>query len=112
MCDFFFFFQAEDGIRDYKVTGVQTCALRSPTEQAQHSPSQKGKHNGRPPRVPMHKFQVPLSTGEGVRLHHAEPASSWKSGLARPNLVILFKVAGTRRVGIRCPRRALPNLTQ
>src|SRR3989454_2874980 len=26
MC-LFFFFQAEDGIRDYKVTGVQTCAL-------------------------------------------------------------------------------------
>src|SRR5205807_654891 len=30
-----FFFQAEDGIRDYKVTGVQTCALpiypRSPS---------------------------------------------------------------------------------
>ena len=24
---FYFFFQAEDGIRDYKVTGVQTCAL-------------------------------------------------------------------------------------
>src|SRR5256885_12820146 len=33
---FFFFFQAEDGIRDYKVTGVQTCALpicgRSPIQ--------------------------------------------------------------------------------
>src|SRR5256885_12044363 len=29
MCklSFYFFFQAEDGIRDYKVTGVQTCAL-------------------------------------------------------------------------------------
>src|ERR1022692_3156525 len=27
VCGFFFFFQAEDGIRDYKVTGVQTCAL-------------------------------------------------------------------------------------
>src|SRR2546426_1757405 len=33
MCEVFidilmvFFFQAEDGIRDYKVTGVQTCAL-------------------------------------------------------------------------------------
>src|SRR2546426_10234271 len=27
MMVFFFFFQAEDGIRDYKVTGVQTCAL-------------------------------------------------------------------------------------
>src|SRR5205807_3123516 len=25
--DVCFFFQAEDGIRDYKVTGVQTCAL-------------------------------------------------------------------------------------
>src|SRR5687767_15478206 len=25
--DFFFFFQAEDGIRDKLVTGVQTCAL-------------------------------------------------------------------------------------
>src|SRR5256885_8073922 len=27
LCVYFFFFQAEDGIRDYKVTGVQTCAL-------------------------------------------------------------------------------------
>src|SRR3712207_6882518 len=28
MCfEFFFFFQAEDGIRDIGVTGVQTCAL-------------------------------------------------------------------------------------
>src|SRR5437773_8809384 len=27
MFDFFFFFQAEDGIRDRDVTGVQTCAL-------------------------------------------------------------------------------------
>ena len=26
-CLFFFFFQAEDGIRDLIVTGVQTCAL-------------------------------------------------------------------------------------
>src|SRR6266478_9501816 len=26
-CAFFFFFQAEDGIRDLTVTGVQTCAL-------------------------------------------------------------------------------------
>src|SRR5690349_15713730 len=27
LCHFFFFFQAEDGIRDLYVTGVQTCAL-------------------------------------------------------------------------------------
>src|SRR6266446_10234211 len=31
---FFFFFQAEDGIRDYKVTGVQTCALPISMQQA------------------------------------------------------------------------------
>src|SRR5262249_58236043 len=32
---FYFFFQAEDGIRDWSVTGVQTCALPifSPMEQ-------------------------------------------------------------------------------
>src|SRR3712207_7534213 len=27
ICMFYFFFQAEDGIRDIGVTGVQTCAL-------------------------------------------------------------------------------------
>src|SRR5436309_12617926 len=27
MYSFYFFFQAEDGIRDFHVTGVQTCAL-------------------------------------------------------------------------------------
>src|SRR5260221_6939979 len=27
LTSFFFFFQAEDGIRDHCVTGVQTCAL-------------------------------------------------------------------------------------
>src|SRR5205807_7579015 len=27
LCSCVFFFQAEGGIRDYKVTGVQTCAL-------------------------------------------------------------------------------------
>src|SRR5471032_3463279 len=27
ICGLFFFFQAEDGIRDRDVTGVQTCAL-------------------------------------------------------------------------------------
>src|SRR5256885_12705910 len=37
-----FFFQAEDGIRDYKVTGVQTCALpissRSPGKGSTKNP--------------------------------------------------------------------------
>src|SRR3989454_6100531 len=37
---FCFFFQAEDGIRDYKVTGVQTCAL----------PISRGRARGRAAR--------------------------------------------------------------
>src|SRR5206468_8553579 len=40
----FFFFQAEDGIRDLIVTGVQTCALpiwsRPRTSSPEHSPTQ------------------------------------------------------------------------
>src|SRR5256885_8008880 len=35
----FFFFQAEDGIRDYKVTGVQTCALPIYTSNSRTTPS-------------------------------------------------------------------------
>src|SRR5205085_4931219 len=32
LCRLFFFFQAEDGIRDLTVTGVQTCALPISTD--------------------------------------------------------------------------------
>src|SRR2546426_9364217 len=39
MCNFFFFFQAEDGIRDYKVTGVQTCALPISANRTHRCPS-------------------------------------------------------------------------
>src|SRR5256885_3543536 len=39
---FFFFFQAEDGIRDYKVTGVQTCAL--PISRPAQSQGAPGEH--------------------------------------------------------------------
>src|SRR2546430_2541832 len=34
----FFFFQAEDGIRDLTVTGVQTCALPICSQQLPHDP--------------------------------------------------------------------------
>src|SRR2546430_10311844 len=36
---FFFFFQAEDGIRDLTVTGVQTCALPISTPRVRHPPN-------------------------------------------------------------------------
>src|SRR2546426_9529754 len=41
---FFFFFQAEDGIRDYKVTGVQTCAL--PISAARHQCERHRRRHG------------------------------------------------------------------
>src|SRR5688500_20298457 len=51
----FFFFQAEDGIRDYKVTGVQTCALpislpssRSRRPSGRRSPRPRGRRRPRP----------------------------------------------------------------
>src|SRR5256885_13346183 len=44
---FFFFFQAEDGIRDYKVTGVQTCALPICPR---HAPGRRAARRALPPR--------------------------------------------------------------
>src|SRR6266511_2676314 len=43
---FFFFFQAEDGIRDFHVTGVQTCALpiSGPLEVREHDDDDGGSH--------------------------------------------------------------------
>src|SRR5258706_9847720 len=51
--NFFFFFQAEDGIRDWSVTGVQTCALpisslvpRSERRRLYHDRSKNGRPHG------------------------------------------------------------------
>src|SRR5205807_5115818 len=57
-----FFFQAEDGIRDYKVTGVQTCALpiynfRGDTFVAPGSS-----------RVPAEKIRLQVSVSESCEL--------------------------------------------
>src|SRR3989442_15961043 len=43
---FFFFFQAEDGIRDADVTGVQTCALPIYGERAGHADREAGGDDG------------------------------------------------------------------
>src|SRR5438093_7675093 len=52
---FFFFFQAEDGIRDWSVTGVQTCALPiSPGGRLprRHEPQSRPRRLPKPPRRP------------------------------------------------------------
>src|SRR5205807_6166912 len=63
---FFFFFQAEDGIRDYKVTGVQTCALPiSPPPSSQCTRRENGRSNSpgvtgmdRPCRCPCRRCRA------------------------------------------------------
>src|SRR2546430_11774308 len=57
----FFFFQAEDGIRDLTVTGVQTCAL--PISRAIHS---------RPLRTVVH-VGVTAAHGRTRRVHTVPP---------------------------------------
>src|SRR2546426_3720917 len=95
----FFFFQAEDGIRDYKVTGVQTCAL----------PICKGR-----------------TVKTATRLHVTDRAKSkpklkmpaWRATIRLPKPAIVVKVARTtalpvlrseeRRVGKECRSRWSP----
>src|SRR5947208_10300116 len=49
LCYFFFFFQAEDGIRDDLVTGVQTCALPISTTRTVRPSCWQPKARGNPP---------------------------------------------------------------
>src|SRR5256885_7166539 len=59
-----FFFQAEDGIRDYKVTGVQTCALpiclqRRRAQGRRDFQREDGQAHGRHAR-PAGRHEVPV----------------------------------------------------
>src|SRR5256886_5420456 len=92
---FFFFFQAEDGIRDLTVTGVQTCAL--PISDAQSGRTGTGARVLRDP------------AGRPRRSSLAEPA-----GVGRPVDDRRRPAAGDlvrseeRRVGKECRSRWSP----
>src|SRR5256885_3703643 len=84
---FFFFFQAEDGIRDYKVTGVQTCALPISMDWR---------------RVLMRAAAVECQVaGEEEQTQAAQSASTWasmySSMIARPRWMAIRSEEG--RVG-------------
>src|SRR2546429_2147317 len=94
----FFFFQAEDGIRDVAVTGVQTCAL--PISQ-----------------VPVHPH--PLPAGAAVQLAQiARPVEQREPALHAPQLrergparvepLLLRTRSEERRVGKECRSRWSP----
>src|SRR2546426_11174437 len=59
-----FFFQAEDGIRDYKVTGVQTCALPISPELAVSHPL-----TGRVARRVLRSLDLPIQLRRRRALH-------------------------------------------
>src|SRR5437773_3017954 len=70
----FFFFQAEDGIRDRDVTGVQTCALpispphrpNRPTDHKGHAPQASTPAPNQPSHRPRSPRQNPSRTGAYV----------------------------------------------
>src|SRR5256885_9649944 len=80
---FFFFFQAEDGIRDYKVTGVQTCALPIYGEIARElgsSPRAVGQACGANPVplvVPCHRVLAAGGDRKSTRLNSSHLVISY-----------------------------------
>src|SRR5688572_31612942 len=63
---FFFFFQAEDGIRDLTVTGVQTCALPI----SRRDPEGLGRGSARRPTA---RRAAPVARARGGRHAQALP---------------------------------------
>src|SRR5215213_6235566 len=77
---FFFFFQAEDGIRDWSVTGVQTCAL--PISVLEPSPVARGEASS---RVEAGDFegtaQAVVVTSGGIGGNHDLVRANWPARL-------------------------------
>src|SRR5690606_39972907 len=100
-CDFsvllsccLFFFQAEDGIRDFHVTGVQTCAL--PICQAK----------ARSANSPRHVAEQTRRHGNTYIRAMGEKSRGVRTGAIRD--FILFRRSEERRVGKECRSRWWP----
>src|SRR5256885_7530278 len=64
-----FFFQAEDGIRDYKVTGVQTCAL--PILPREAAGTLLGEHDFSAFRAADCEAKTPVRTVHSIAIERA-----------------------------------------
>src|SRR2546427_6313729 len=73
---FFFFFQAEDGIRDLTVTGVQTCAL--PIWGMRRAPH-RSRRCSRPARLLRGLSSTPRRTSRCCRTRSEEHTSELQS---------------------------------
>src|SRR3712207_6952670 len=94
----FFFFQAEDGIRDIGVTGVQTCAL----------PISGAVNAGRGPSANGREFCLLPGWSSGV-----SPPGRRTGLLEVPPAPVLSEISGNprseeRRVGKECRSRWSP----
>src|SRR5205807_6699353 len=92
---FFFFFQAEDGIRDYKVTGVQTCALPI------YFSANSGQAHGPAVQVRPHQH----SSGVVRRCWSIEPSFLKSAALTTTSSPIMRTRSEERRVGKECRSR-------
>src|SRR3712207_7973507 len=95
---FFFFFQAEDGIRDIGVTGVQTCALPILT-------NDDGIHA--PGLVAMYHELVKLGEVHVVAPETVQSATGHGITLSTPLLTSRVR-SEERRVGKECRSRWSP----
>src|SRR2546430_7646603 len=92
---FFFFFQAEDGIRDLTVTGVQTCALPICVNQRLSVVVISAAFG---------EFWNKLAEDLGVAIDLVEPAADVKP---QPGTVAVIR-SEERRVGKECRSRWSP----
>src|SRR3712207_6924573 len=95
--DLFFFFQAEDGIRDIGVTGVQTCALPISPRSTRQVPDAPAP----PARVP---FRV---LGRGPRAVPGRRPTPWPVPAPSPRPPPPGR-SEERRVGKECRSRWSP----
>src|SRR6266496_5251626 len=73
---FFFFFQAEDGIRDLYVTGVQTCAL----------PISSGRGRVRSHTLPLTRTaSAALASPGPIALARSAPVDPWGRRFSLPS---------------------------
>src|SRR5690606_39730379 len=97
----YFFFQAEDGIRDFHVTGVQTCALPISRDYRAHRCHVYSiTRRGRPRRKPSVLPHVLLSIS---RVHASTCSPSLRLLQTRP--IRRPERSEERRVGKECRSR-------
>src|SRR3712207_6850133 len=98
MVAFFFFFQAEDGIRDIGVTGVQTCAL--PISLTQDEPCATFRPNHPEGLRPPQQLRFTFRSEGRARAAWAFPTAQEQAALHRRS--------EERRVGKECRSRWSP----